>query len=289
MKRTDDHLHLGGFNPPETLEGWLSEAEKLMEYKKSAEGSTRGIILTMGEKYANEIVAVCEKYPYFSWCCNFEDEHPETVEDRMRKYKEMGCVGVGEFAINRKITDPMIQAVFAAAEKLELPVLFHMSPEEGFNYGIVDDPGLPLLDEALAKYPNLKIVGHSQPFWMEMSADAPTDREGRNGRGSGPVVPGGAVPTLLKKHPNLYGDISAGSGFFGITRDEEFGLKFLEEFQDQIMYGTDTGTPDSGMHYNIPLWNWLEDHYAAGQISETVMRKICYENAEKVFGVKNPD
>ena len=30
---------------------------------------------------------------------------------------------------------------FEAAEKLRMPVLFHMSPKEGFNYGVADHPG----------------------------------------------------------------------------------------------------------------------------------------------------
>ena len=69
--------------------------------------------------------------------------------------------------INRSIDDPMIQEIFAAAETLSLPVLFHMSPEVGYEYGIVDDAGLPLLEESLKKYPNLKFIGHSQPIMRD--------------------------------------------------------------------------------------------------------------------------
>ena len=74
-----------------------------------------------------------------------------------------------------QLDDPMIQEIFAAAETLSLPVLFHMSPEVGYEYGIVDDAGLPLLEESLKKYPNLKFIGHSQPFWHEISGDASGD------------------------------------------------------------------------------------------------------------------
>ena len=42
-----------------------------------------------------------------------------------------------------------------------LPVLFHMSPKEGFQYGVVDGPGLPLLEENLKRYKGLKFIGHS--------------------------------------------------------------------------------------------------------------------------------
>ena len=32
-----------------------------------------------------------------------------------------------------------------------------MSPQEGYEYGIVDEPGLPMLEEALETYPRLNL------------------------------------------------------------------------------------------------------------------------------------
>lgn len=32
-----------------------------------------------------------------------------------------------------------------------------MSPKEGFQYGVVDGPGLPLLEENLKRYKGLKV------------------------------------------------------------------------------------------------------------------------------------
>jgi len=55
----------------------------------------------------------------------------------------------------------------------------------------------------------------------------------------GPVKSPMRVPYLLKKYSNLYGDLSAGSGFNAISRDPECGYKFLEEFQDKLLFGTD--------------------------------------------------
>ena len=140
-----------------------------------------------------------------------------------------------------------------------------------------------MLEEALAKYPELIFVGHSQAFWIEMSKDAPTGKEERSGRGEGKVIPGGRVPELFRKYPNLYGDLSAGSGFCALARDEEFGLAFMEEFQDRLMYGSDCvgiNTPWAGL-----LSEWLEKKYAEGAISQEVMEKICYRNAEKLYGM----
>ncbi len=68
------------------------------------------------------------------------DDVPENIFERLETYKNQGAVGIGELMINRSIDDPMIQEIFAAAETLSLPVLFHMSPEVGYEYGIVTFP-----------------------------------------------------------------------------------------------------------------------------------------------------
>jgi predicted TIM-barrel fold metal-dependent hydrolase len=44
---------------------------------------------------------------------------------------------------------------------------------------------------------------------------------------------------MLRKYPNLYCDISAGSGCNALSRDPEFAIKFLTEFQDRVLYARD--------------------------------------------------
>ena len=108
-----------------------------------------------------------------------------------------------------------------------MPILFHMSPQEGYEYGIVDEPGLPMLEEALEKYPGLKFIGHSQPFWHEISQDAKPDLKSRMEWGRGPVREGGRLVCLMRNYKNLYADLSANSGGCAIMRDEKFGLQFF--------------------------------------------------------------
>lgn len=248
-------------------------------------GIDGGVLLAGGESgpwAANE--ATCQaaaKVPgVYKWMCNLDPKDPETVEERLRRYQDMGAVGVGEFAANQWIGTPFIEAVFTAAEKLGMPVLFHMSPEEGFNYGIADKPGLPLLEEALARHPELTVIGHSQPFWHEISGDAEPDCIARNSWGEGTVAPGGRLITLLETYPNLYGDLSANSGGNAVMRDEAFGLGFLERFQDRLMFGTDMTNVDM----EFPLGRWLDRKKEEGALSETVYEKICRKNAERIFG-----
>lgn len=289
MKKIDIHVHAR--LPERAGEGAFhsSDAIKMMNYLKEKQ-IVHGIIMSMGESKAPdnmECAEICKIEKRLSWNCNFDARNPDSIFERMAVYKEMGAVGVGELCINERMDSPILQAIFASAEKLELPVLFHMSPEVGFNYGIVDDPGLPLLEDTLKKYPNLKLIGHSQPFWIEISKDAPTDVEGRNERGKGAVILGGRVVELMRKYPNLYADLSAGSGFCAITRDEDFGLQFLKEFSNQLLFGTDTVSSESP--WQSPLWKWLEEKYEQGKLTEHTIRKICYENAEKLYGISLHD
>jgi hypothetical protein len=74
-------------------------------------------------------------------------------------------------------------------------------------------------------------------FWAEISDNV--DEQSRNDYPSGPVEKPGRLPELLAKYPNLYGDISAYSGYNALTRDPEYGYRFMEEFQDQLLFGTD--------------------------------------------------
>ena len=213
--------------------------------------------------------------------CAVDPKGKEPVYDRLARFKAQGAIGVGELTTNRRLDDPFLQELFAAAESLELPVTIHMSPELGYSYGVVDDPGLPLLEEVLKKFPKLHILGHSQTFWIEMSADAPKTREGRNSWGEGRIVPGGRVPELFGKYPNLWGDLSANSGGNAIMRDPEFGLRFLETYADRLFFATDMVNKDMV----FPLGAWLDEMVSAGCLSREAYNKITRENAKRVFGL----
>lgn len=217
---------------------------------------------------------------FFSWMCGIDPRDLDTVEDRLAALKGQGAVGVGEVMANERLDSPYAGALFAAAEKLGMPVLCHMSPEAGFAYGMADDPGLPLLEKVLKTYPDLIYIGHSQVFWMEISGDCP--REGnaeRNGFGHGRVTPGGSVERLMDACPNLCADLSAFSGACAIMRDEAYGLYFLEKYRDRLLFGTDT----TNRHTRFPLAAFMEEKVKAGALSASTCENIFYRNAERLF------
>lgn len=262
----------------------ISNPESMIKHMDEL-GIQKAVLMSSGEKKSplgknKTNFKICQKYPdRFAWMCTVDPVNESTVYERLESYKKQGAVGVGEFTINRPLNESFLEAVFEAAEKLELPVTIHMSPEVGYSYGVVDEPRLPLLEGVLQKYPDLKILGHSQTFWIEMSADAPNDKEGRNSWGKGPVVPGGRVPELFEKYPNLYGDLSANSAGQAIMRDPEFGLKFLETYADRLFFATDMVNSDMV----FPLGAWLDEQVEKGTLSKESYEKICWKNAQRVF------
>jgi len=95
---------------------------------------------------------------------------PEADLVRMlRYYIEQGCKGLGEITANLPFDDPRVENLFAACQECEMSVTFHIGPQIGGCYGLFDEPGLPRLERALQRFPGLKFLGHSQPFWAEVA------------------------------------------------------------------------------------------------------------------------
>jgi predicted TIM-barrel fold metal-dependent hydrolase len=206
---------------------------------------------------------------------SLESDFSRTV----RLYKEHGCKGVGEVTTNLPFDDPLVWHLFQFYQEAELPLIFHVAARVGNYYGLMDDLGLPRLEKTLARFPNLKFLGHSQCFWSEISADVTP--ETRGGYPHGPVTPGRVVE-LMRRYPNLNGDLSAGSGLNAVSRDPDFGFRFLEEFQDRLFFGTDVLRAGQEM----PQVEFLKSAVAKGAISKTAYEKITWQNAAKLLDVE---
>ena len=55
----------------------------------------------------------------------------------------------------------------------------------------------------------------------------------------------------------------------------------MTEFQDRLFFGTDMCAPDMQVDLDKLMISWKE----SGKISETVFRKIAWENAAKLLEV----
>ena len=130
-------------------------------------------------------------------------------------------------------------------------------------------------------FPNLIFIGHSQKFWAEISGDC--TEEVRAGYPRGKVAEGGRVVELMRKYPNLHVDLSANSGYNAMVRDEEFAYRFLEEFSDRIYYGTDICAANGMQEPLIQLSAWLDQAAENGRISYETYKKVCRDNALRLF------
>ncbi|MBQ1216808.1 MAG: amidohydrolase family protein [Clostridia bacterium] len=196
-------------------------------------------------------------------------------------YKALGAKGVGELTSHLYADDPKMDNLFGHCEEQNLPVTIHVSPAiDGYGYGIVDDLGLPRLENILRKHPNLKILGHSQPFWSEIGDNV--TEENRNKYVTGKVVPGRLI-SLLREYPNLLCDLSAGSGANALMRDRDFAARFIEEFADRLFYGCDICMSGSAFPFEFDAF--LTSLRENGEISEENYYKLVRGNAEQLLGL----
>ena len=296
MKRIDIHAHAVAF--PEltpkhryTGERFLSADELIAMYERF--GIDRGVLLPIVSPEAQcfhmtseGACALARQYSeHFSWFCNVDpravDHSPSSdLGYLLEHYKNLGARGVGEVTANLYADDARMENLFASAAALGLPVLIHIAPHEGGLYGIIDELNLPRIEKILKKYPDLTLIGHSQPFWSEISADN-TD-EIRNGYPKGKVTEG-RIAKLMREYPRLCCDLSAGSGCNALTRDPDYAAGFLTEFADRIFYGCDICA--SFNDHPARLNAFLDSLAESGALSRGTYEKICHGNAERLLGL----
>ncbi len=232
-------------------------------------------ILEMAEESNGRLIPFCNIHPRA--ITNTADA---PLGDLLRYYKDQGCRGIGEVITNVPFTDPMVQNLFKHVQDVGLPLTFHISDRVGHSYGLVDDPGLPQLEFCLQKFPKLTFLAHSQTFWSEI-AQLETVYE-RAGYPAHPVKEEGAVPKLMRRYENLWGDLSAGSGYNALARDPDYAVLFLNEFQDRLLFGCDICLVDQ----EIPLPGFLNDLRRSGKLSADVFNKIARANAVKLLALQ---
>ncbi len=233
-----------------------------------------------------EAYRLAKEYPEtYAWFCNVDprsDKNSPTCDLSvyLAQYKKLGAKGVGELVINLPFDHPLIYNLFFHCQKTGLPVIFHIG-NQGNDYGLVDELGLPRLEKALNDFPDLHFIGHSQKFWAEISGDC--NEQNRKGYPTGKVVEGGRIPELMRKYKNLSGDMSAGSGANAIMRDPEFSYVFLEEFQDRLYFGTDICAVENTGSSMLKLAEFLDQAMLNDHISYDAYYKISRGNALKLL------
>lgn len=194
-------------------------------------------------------------------------------------FQQHGCKGIGEIMANMPFDDPRVVNMFRQIGARNLPVLFHGTGFGPRTYGLQDEPGAPRLERLLQEVPETVIIGHGQGFWAELAGGLTA--LDKTGYPEGPVREEGALPRLMREYPNLHADISAGSGYNALSRDRDYGIRFLNEFQERILFGTD----DNGEWPSRPLQQlvYLKELLVEGSISREAFDRITGGNAIRVL------
>lgn len=275
----DMHTHLGqtwNTTVPLTAEEllrWMdaqSVAQAVVLPLSSPESSsyliTTDFVLAQTAPFRDRLIPFCSVDPRTSYSGGRKG-----LVEMLKKYVDAGAKGFGEHKPGIAVDDPRSMEIYAACSELKLPLLFHID-----NLRNMDKPGLPGLAKAIEASPGCNFIGHGPGWWASISGGI-TEAE-LGGYPKGKVAPGGAIDALMEKYPNIYADLSAGSGAGAISRDLDFGREFLIRRQDRVMFGTDFLAPKQG----VPQFELFEQKL---KLPEEVQAKIFRDNARRVLGL----
>jgi predicted TIM-barrel fold metal-dependent hydrolase len=190
------------------------------------------------------------------------------------KYLERGAVVIGEQKFGVDCDAPAMLRLYDLARDHGVPVLMH------WQHGMYNH-GFDRFSRVLEKYRDVNFIGHAQTWWGNIDkkhADQTVMYP------KGPVTPGGLTDRYLTDYPNMYGDLSAGSGLNALTRDEAFARDFVARHQSKLLFGSDCNDREGGGPKCLG-----RDIIATIRklASREVERKLLYENARRVFRIKS--
>lgn len=226
---------------------------------------TSDFVLAETKPFRDRLIPFCSIDPRTSYTGGAKG-----LIDMLRRWIDLGAKGFGEHKPGVNIDDPRNMALYAACNELKLPLLFHID-----NLRNMDMPGLPGLEKAIKENPQVNFIGHGPGWWASISGGI-TDAD-LGGYPKGKVAPGGAIDALMDKYPNIYADLSAGSGAGAISRDLDFGREFLIRRADRVCFGTDFLAPQQ----DVPQFELFEQL----ELPAEVQAKIFRDNARNLLAL----
>jgi len=173
------------------------------------------------------------QYPdEFIWFCN-EVSDIDNAKTELEKWLNRGASGIGEQKFALDCDSAQMQVVYQIARDFEVPVLIHFQHNK-YNLGF------ERFHKMLEKYPGVNFFGHAQTWWGNVDANHKQEEMYPKTK----VTPGGLTDKYLADYPNMFADMSAGSGQNAFTRDLDHAAEFIVRHQDKLCYGTDCADPE---------------------------------------------
>jgi predicted TIM-barrel fold metal-dependent hydrolase len=246
----------------------LLPAGRPMQIDSTHKGKSNGLAAAASGNEA--VVAMARANPKeYLFFANDVPDIPETRKE-LEKYLKLGAKGIGEQKFNVDCDSAAMQLVAEIAQEYGVPVLMHFQ-HETYNKGI------ERFHKMLEKFPKVNFIGHAQTWWGNI--DKNHDQKVLYPMGK--VTPGGITDRYLSDYPNMFADMSAGSGLGALLRDEEHTKAFFTRHQDKLLYGSDCNdTIGRG-----PGCQGSQTLAAIRRLAPTkaIERKILYGNSKRLF------
>jgi predicted TIM-barrel fold metal-dependent hydrolase len=270
--------------------GYTGRTDEALIAHQRAMGATTTVLLPAGrpvitasthEGVSNGLEAQCLGNEV---CFRLARAHPRTfafaaneVADipgatgEIERYLRRGARLIGEQKFGVECDSPEMQRIYQLAQARRVPVLMHWQFQR-YNYGF------ERFYKMLEQYPKVNFIAHAQTWWANIDKN---HHDQTVLYPKGPVTPGGLTDRYLTDYPNMYGDLSAGSGLNALTRDEAFTRDFLTRHQNKLLFGSDcTDVEGSG-----PGCQGAQTIVAIRRLSANtdIERKLLYHNARKLL------
>ena len=244
-------------------------------------GVTHTVLLPAGRFFGLEamcsgndrVAEIVRRLPREYSCFANEVPYLSEAREELRRWLARGAIGIGEQKFQLEADSRGIEIVADVAREFGVPVILHF---QFARYNTSFDR----FHRMLEKYPAVNFIGHAQTWWANIDAKA----EQSVLYPKGAVTPGGITDRLLAEYPNMFGDLSAGSGLNALLRDEDHARAFLARHQDKLMFGSDCndaageGEACSGSQMLAAVRRLAPD--------KTSERKILFGNARRLLKLK---
>ena len=254
--RTDEQLiaHQRTMGVTHTI---LLPAGRFFGLEASCGGNDR--VQEVAKLLPREFVFFANEVPYLS-------DAREVIAGALRA----GGIGIGEQKFMVDADSRAVAIVAEIAQEFGVPVLLH------FQFGRYNT-SFERFPRILEKFPGVNFIGHAQTWWANI--DAKADQAVLYPKG--PVTPGGLTDKYLADFPNMFADMSAGSGLNAMLRDEDHARAFIARHADKLMFGSDCndmvgeGEKCSGSQMLATIRRLAP--------SKEVERKLLFGNAKRVL------
>lgn len=242
-----------------------------VSHQGSSEHDTE-VALAAWKRWPDEIIPFCHVNPL-----------RDDALDAIRRYHRAGARGFGEHKVRLAFDHPACLPIYRLCGELGMPILIHFQYGQ-YNYNF------ECIESVFKAFPGTTFIGHAEAWWANLSAEVNTDYTASNfvDYPQGSIVPGGLTDRCLEQYPNVYSDLSAGSGWNGLTRDPNFGSNFVRRHRSKLLWATDcycrngegdTGTETSTTCFASLTLPWLREHCGSPEAFADITR----HNAERIL------